>query len=633
MNMKLIKRNKKILAFICISLVIAMIGLYFNISPHNRQSESKGGKQVTEEVVPFELVWDKLRHYPGGVLLTWNNLSEEDKQFLDEIERALFLYFWNEVDLVTGLVRDHTGSSTTSIAAVGFELSAICIAESHGWITYEQAYNRVLKILKLFDPKEGPIAAGSHGFFYHYLDLRTGARARNSELSLIDTAILMCGVLHAGQHFKGTEIEELADRIYRAVEWDWMLDKESNLLMYKPNGARGRGFSEYILAYILALGSPTHPIPASAYHEWAKGYEWHEYNKIRYLGNKWPYSASWSKKWNRSLKLYLWQEPLSWLDLRGMHDRYANYWQEAIRVHMANYKYCTDYFKARGLPPLWGFTACIGRDRYIGWSVPFDGTVAPFAVIAAVPFVPELAIPTLKFIYKEYGYRLWGSYGFYDAFNIAQNWFADRYIGIDQGQALLLLENFRTGLVWKEFIQIPYIQEGLKKAGFVKGFHPDDEGFIKDWLVVGSFKANTIEEAFNTDYIGETSIGIPKAGETVKGLTWKELHMPYGDPFSRYADLTVLFKPTKANVAYAFVIVNSTEDVTIDLGIGSSGPIKIWVNEELVYANASFVDTARPDQVILQNVKLYKGYNTMLVKVVCTSSSEWGFYLRIIEHK
>jgi len=633
MNMKLIKRNKKILAFICISLVIAMIGLYFKIGPYNRQSESKGGKQVTEEGIPFELAWDLVRRYPGGIPLTWNDLSEEEKQFLDVLERALFLYFWNEVDPVTGLVRTPSpGSKSTSIAAVGFQLSAICIGESHGWVSYEQAYNRVLKILKLFDPKEGPIAAGSHGFFYHYLDLRTGARARNSELSLIDTALLMCGVLHAGQHFKSTEIEELADRIYRAVEWDWMLDKESNLLMYKPNGARGRGFSEYILAYILALGSPTHPIPASAYHEWAKGYEWHEYNKIRYLGNKWPYSASWPKKWNRSMKLYLWQEPLSWLDLRGMHDRYANYWQEAIRVHLANYKYCTDYFKSKGLPPLWGFTACIGKDKYIGWATPFDGTIAPFAVIAAIPFVPELAIPTLKFIYEKYGHRLWGPYGFYDAFNIEQNWFADKYIGIDQGQALLLLEDFRTGLVWKEFMQIPYIQEGLRKAGFVKGFHPDRDGFIKDWLVIGPFEANSVEEAFDTDFINEAGVGIPKAGESIKGLIWKELHMPYGDPASKYIDFSIFFEPKEASVAYAFVIVKSAKNITVDLEIWSSEPIKIWVNSELIYAS-SILNATRSYQDIIKGVKLYRGNNTILVKVVCTSPSEWKFYLRLTKQE
>ena len=622
---QLVKKNKKILAIICILLVITMTGLYFNINPHNKQNETE---HSTEEIKPIELAWDLISPYPGGVALTWDDLSEEDKEFLDMIERAIFLYFWNEIDPITGLVRDHTGSSTTGIEAVGYELAAICIGESHGWISYEQAYNRVLKILKFFDPKEGPKAAGSHGFFYHWLDLRTGARARNSELSLVDTAFLICGVLHAGQHFKGTEIEKIADRIYRAVEWDWMLDKEKNLLMYKPDGARGLGFTAYILAYILALGSPTHPIPVSAYHEWAKGYEWYEYKGIRYLGSKgdrWIY---------RSIKLCRWQSPLSWFDLRGMHDRYANYWQEAIRIHLANYKYCTDYFKSKGLPPLWGFTACMGKDKYIGWVAPFDGTVASFAVIAAIPFVPQLAIPTLKFMYKEYGDKLWGPYGFYEAFNIEQNWFGDGYYNAwNLGQALLLLENFRSGLVWREFMQIPYIQEGLRRAGFVKGFHPDSEGYIKDWLVIGPFEANTIEEAFNTDYINEASIGIPKAGETIKGLTWRELHMPYGDPGSKYIDFSVLFEPKRACTAYAFVVVRSVNDTIVDLEVWSSGLIKIWVNSELMYASTLTSNVTGPHQDIIKNVKLHKGNNTILVKVVCTSPNEWKYYLRLIKQE
>ncbi|RLF15944.1 MAG: hypothetical protein DRJ66_03705 [Thermoprotei archaeon] len=620
----IIKRDRKIIAVICVILVLLMIGSYFSMGPRGKPKILKEEEQIPEEVMPFELAWDLVRCRPGGVMLTWDDLSDDDKEFLDMIEKSLFLYFWNEADPITGLVPDNTKNRRmASIAAVGFELSAICIGESHGWISYEQAYNRVLKILRCFDPKN-PKVAGSHGFFYHFVDTRTGTRLGKSELSLIDTAILMCGVLHAGQHFKGTEIEKLADRIYRAVEWDWMLDKSKNLLMYSPGGVRGKGYSEYILAYILALGSPTHPIPASAYHEWAKGYRWHEYEGIRYLGAGWA---------DRALKLYLWQTPLAWLDLREMHDKYANYWQEAIRIHLANYKYCTNYFKSKGLPPLWGWTACIGKDKYLGWATPFDGTIAPFAIIAAIPFVPKLAIPTLKFIYEEYGHRLWGSYGFYDAFNIEQNWFADVYIGIDQGMALLLLENFRTGLVWKEFMQIPYIKEGLRKAGFVKGFHPDSEGFIKDWLVIGPFEASSVEEAFDTNFINEANISIPKAGKSTKGLVWKELHMPYGDLASRYIDLSVLFEPRRASTAYAFVVVKSAKNATVDLEIWSSGLIKVWVNNELMYASTSILNATGPYRDVIKDVKLRKGNNTILVKIVCSSPSGWKFYLRLIERK
>lgn len=388
-------------------------------------------------------------------VLTWDDLSEDDQNFLDKVQQAAFWYFWNETNPKTGIVQNRASNPKLGdIAAVGLALSAICIAESHGWITYEEAYDRVLTTLRSFNP-ENPLVEGTHGFFYHWVDRDTGKRLDNAEISLIDNGLLIAGVLHAGQHFKGTDIETLADKIYRAAEWDWLL-LDNGLMKITGEIEQGvKGYSEYILSYILALGSPTHPIPERSWDAWASGYQWVEYKGFKFLSPG-PY-----------FNAYLYQFPACWIDFRNKHDKYANYWLNAAAALKANRQFCLDASASAGWPPLWGWTACDGKNGYLMWGTPFDGTVAPSAVAASIPFIPEDAIPMLKKMYEDYGEKVWGKYGFVNSFNVAQNWYDNDYIGIDQGNIVLSIENFRTGMVWREFMEIPYVKEGMRKAGFV----------------------------------------------------------------------------------------------------------------------------------------------------------------------
>lgn len=351
-------------------------------------------------VPQLSLGWDELRSGEGGVSLTWDDLSQEDKDFLDQVEQAAFWFFWNEANPETGLIPDRaTNDDVSSIASVGFGLSAICVAESRGWVTYEQAYNRVLTTLNSFydDPSDPNdlCVQGSHGFFYHFVNMESGVREWGSEISLIDTSLLIAGVLHAGQHFKWTEIEALADEIYRAVEWDWL--QSGDLLKVTPDGGRKTGYDEYILSYILALGSPTHPIPASSWDAYASGYGWVDYGGVKFLtpgGDFKPLA-------------YLYQFPACWIDFKEKHDDYANYWQNAIAALKANRQYCLDQSANYSYGSLWGWTACDGPNGYQGYGDPFNGTIAPSAVAASIPFIPEYAIPTLKSTYDSYYTQIW----------------------------------------------------------------------------------------------------------------------------------------------------------------------------------------------------------------------------------
>jgi hypothetical protein len=391
-----------------------------------------------------------------SVALTWESLDEDERAFLDQVQESAFWYFWNETDPGTGLVQDRaTNTEVSSIAAVGFALSAICIADGRGWVAHDRAYERVLDTLRSFDPDD-PLVEGERGFFYHWVDTKTGKRAWEGEISLIDTAILVAGALHAGQHFKGTEIEPLADRIYRAVEWDWIMS--GDLLTVVPGGEPWDGYDEYILAYLLALGSPTHPIPESSWDAMASAYEWCSYGGFEFL----------TPDGGNTMLAYLYQFPLCWMDFKNIHDDYANYWDNAVAALGANRKFCLDEAARNGWSELWGWTACDGREGYLGYRSTFDGTVSPSAVAASVVLIPEYAIPMLEKMRGEYGGRIWGEYGFTNAFNPSQGWYDDDYIGIDQGNTVLMLEAFRSGSVWDEFMRVPYVITGLSKAGFVE---------------------------------------------------------------------------------------------------------------------------------------------------------------------
>ncbi|KXA92758.1 hypothetical protein AKJ65_07095 [candidate division MSBL1 archaeon SCGC-AAA259E19] len=397
----------------------------------------------------------------------WSELDPEEKEFLNKVERKAFEFFWNEADSSTGLIPDRTNSEVCSIASVGFGLSAVCIAEEREWVSYENAYEWVLRVLNSFyDDPEDPddfVVDGSHGFFYHFVNSRTGERSGNSEISLIDTALLAAGVLHAGQHFEGTRVEKLADGIYRKIEWDWL--QSGNCMKVTPDGVKSRGYDEYILAYILALGSPTHPISSDCWDGYASGYGWIQEWPQNYTGGSYL-----TPRGERYPLAYLYQFPACWIDFRGRRDNYANYWQSGINALKANRRHCLNWGENHGYSKeLWGWTAADGPDGYLGYGEPYDGTLSPSAIGASISFLPEYAISSLKYIYEEYP-KAWkeNEYGFVDSFNPSRNWYASDYIGIDQGNLVLSIEDFRSGLVWKEFMRISYVQVAMEKAGFVK---------------------------------------------------------------------------------------------------------------------------------------------------------------------
>ncbi len=417
------------------------------------------------------LMNDSIPELPANSVL-WNKLSKNDQEFLDKVERKAFEFFWDGFDPVTGLIGDASSASRrSSIASVGFGLSAFCIADARGWENHSEVYKRVLTILNSFykdtTSKNDFCVEGTHGFFYHFVNMDSGKRFGKSEVSTIDTGILMAGILNAMEHFKGTEIEDLARKIYLTAEWDWFLRKNGAVAgSWSPEkGIAGeyKGYNEYILVYLLGLGSPTHPTPQSSWDVWASGngFEWLK-----------PYKEIGAFLAPRGLMqplAYLYQFPACWYNFKGKKDKYADYWENGINALKANKLYCNNWGSMHGYSDeLWGWTACAGKNGYLGFTAPFNGTIAPSAVAASIPFIPNIAIPSLKYMYQKYGDKIWGKYGFVDSFNPYQDWYdTNGFLGIDKGNEVLMLENFRSGYVWQEFMNTSYAKAGMKNAKLV----------------------------------------------------------------------------------------------------------------------------------------------------------------------
>lgn len=432
--------------------------------------------------------------------------SAKEQAFLDQIERDTFTFFWEASPAATGLTPDRTpGTDVSSIAAVGFALTSYLVGIERGYVTRAEAAARTLATLEtLWRAPQGPArrgVAGYKGLFYHFLDGRHGVRARRSELSTIDTALLMAGVLSSQAYFdRGDETERsirrLADRLYRRVNWAWASSPRNRALLsmgWTPE--RGfldydwSGYNEGMLLYVLALGSPTHPVDPRTWHEWTRSYRW---------------ESSYGPPHVTFGPLFGHQYSHVWIDFRGIQDGYmrergSDYFVNSVRATYANRAYCiANPGRWNGYGELvWGVTASDGpldrpRNR-ADTTNPFhaywaraagpdasrdDGTIAPTAAGGSVPFAPEVAIPTLVHLRERFGDRVYGRYGFKDAFNLsypsksggAQSWFDDAYLGIDQGPILLMIENYRTGLVWELLKKSPYVTEGLRKAGFTGGW-------------------------------------------------------------------------------------------------------------------------------------------------------------------
>jgi hypothetical protein len=386
-----------------------------------------------------------------------------DEALLEDLEEANFLYFWEQTNPKTGITRDRCNVKTTgqnnlgSIASTGFGLTALCIGAKRGYVPRAEAERRALDAL-LFLWRKLP---NHRGFFYHWADINTGERLWDSEVSSIDTAILMCGVLTCREYFFG-DVGELAVEIFDRIDWTW-LSEDTQVL---PHGwtpetgflpYRWDNYSEMMMMYLMGLGSSSHPLPAQAWDAWKRTI--FEYDDIRYIGSFAP--------------LFIHQYSQAWFDFRDKRDRYADYFQNSIIATDVHRRFCIDL--AGRFPDysddLWGITASDSVRGYVVWggppaTGPIDGTVVPAAAGGSLPFLPEASMRVLRTMRGRYGQHSWCRYGFVDAFNPLTNWYDTDVIGIDTGITMLMVENVRDAFVWNTFMNCPEARRGMERAGF-----------------------------------------------------------------------------------------------------------------------------------------------------------------------
>jgi hypothetical protein len=401
----------------------------------------------------------------------------DDEAFVTLVQRTAFDYFWREANPVTGHVRDRDRQGAAcSIAATGMGLTAITIGIERGWITRAEGRERVRRTLSgMWTAPQGTAAAGTsgyRGFFYHFVNCNTGLRAGTSELSTIDTALLMAGVLHVGEFFAGEHADEvsirtLADNLYRRVEWTWAQVRHPRIGHgWHPESGHivhdYRGYDEAMILYLLALGSPTHPVSYDAWIGYTQSYRWETHYGFTFL--IFP-------------PLFGHQYSHLWVDFRGIRDvfmrnRGSDYFENSVRATLANRAYAIANpmgFAGYG-PNSWGFTASDIPDGYIARGAPpamnDDGTITPTAPGGSFAFAPNESLAALRHMYDQHRERLWGPYGFRDAYNITRDWFATDHIGIDQGPFVIMIENQDNGRVWEVFMRNEHIQRGLEAADF-----------------------------------------------------------------------------------------------------------------------------------------------------------------------
>lgn len=402
---------------------------------------------------------------------------------LDTIQHTAFNFFWNEANPANGLIRDRQNVSTpkdvpSSIASVGFGLTAICIGVDHGWVSREAAKDRVLTTLKTFwyaPQGSGNAYAGNYGLFYHFLDMNTAKRAWDSELSTIDTALLLAGIIDMKQYFTGSDsvetlIRKFSDSLYYRMNWDLMRNFNPGIMLgWMPAtgfGGYGQwiGYSEATLMYIFALGSPTYPVDFTAWQKWTDGYNSNLKTQYGY------YYVNFAP-------LFGHQYSHCWIDFRNIADDWMkehnlDYFENSRRATLAQRAYSIANPKGHigYSDSLWGITASDVPGGYAAHGAPppenDDGTIVPTAPISSIPFAPEVVIPVIKNMWNNYNAQLWTKYGFRDAFNLNLNWWGPDVIGIDQGPIIIMIENYRNQSVWKRFMKNPDVQRGMAAAKF-----------------------------------------------------------------------------------------------------------------------------------------------------------------------
>jgi hypothetical protein len=402
-----------------------------------------------------------------------------DDQLLDTVQKQTFSYFWDFAHPVSGLARERSnktfgyGDEVVTTGGSGFGIMTIVVATERKWVSRDSAVARLLKIVNFLAK-----ADAYHGIFPHWLNGGTGKTIpfsrKDDGADLVESSYLFMGLLTARQYFnqdnpKERDLRNRINWLWDEAEWNWHTRGGLDLLYWhwSPNNDWAmnfelRGWNECLITYVLAASSKRYPIPASVYHKcWAESN--HFKNNREYYGIKLPLGFDYGGP------LFFSQYTFMGLDPRGLKDQYADYWVQNKNHTLINREHCVRNpkgYKGYG-PDCWGLTASDNYEGYNAHSPDNDlGVISPTAALSAFPYTPEYSMQALKHFYFDLGGKIWGQYGFTDAFSESKNWYAQSYLAIDQGPIVVMIENYRSGLCWKLFMSCPEIQGGLKKLGF-----------------------------------------------------------------------------------------------------------------------------------------------------------------------
>lgn len=405
------------------------------------------------------------------------NLS--DSALLDLVQKQTVRYFWDFAHPVSGMARERSniafdyGGEVVTTGGTGFGVMAILAAVNRGWIGHDTAAKHLLKMVKFLWK-----ASAYHGVFPHWLDGATGKTIpfsrKDDGADLVETSFLMQGLLCVRQYFNGNNPveQELRNRInwlWSEMEWNWFTKNGEEVLYWhwSPNNDWAmnfplRGYNETLITYVLAAAAERYPVSAAVYH---RGFAQSNFfkNGKSFYGYELPLGFDYGGP------LFFSHYSFLGLDPRGLKDRYADYWKQNQNHTLINRAYVLDnpkHYKGYGANS-WGLTA---SDSYVGYAAhsPTEdlGVISPTAALSAFPYTPEYSMQALKYFYNNLGDKLWSQYGFVDAFSEEKNWYATSHLAIDQGPIVVMIENYRSGLLWKLFMSCPEIQNGLRKLGF-----------------------------------------------------------------------------------------------------------------------------------------------------------------------
>lgn len=390
-----------------------------------------------------------------------------DKELLSEVQYRACHFFWAKADPKTGLINDRAKNrgndeyEVASIASTGYGMAALPIAVQNGWQTYELAYNRALLTLRFINSE----MEHTKGWYFHFVHKNTGKRVWNCELSSIDTALLLAGALVCGQFFSNTEVHQLANELYERVDWQWMLtnggERPDKFLIshgWKPETGflpyDWGSYCELMLLYLLGMGAPNEPLLPACWSAWNRPV-------VEYKGHTTLFGGP----------IFVHQMTHGFYDFKNQCDREGwNYWVSSVEATYINQQFCIDNSDMRKTysANVWGLNACDYPDGYRAFSAPGDedGTVSPTGAIASIIFTPDLSQKAANALYAQYSTRIWGQFGFANAFNVDRCWYDTDVIGIDLGMALLNIENAHTGLIWELLASHPSTAKAWKSAGF-----------------------------------------------------------------------------------------------------------------------------------------------------------------------